>query len=158
MIKMPSVLTPNSDLMNPCRIRHTRKPCQASMQSSNPVGQTDVDPIFIYGSLMSSQVLQALICRVPTCQPGIRAPFSSIRTALFNVFAALLRGYERRCIKGRPYPGMTPSSAADSAVAGTSPHQQLKAPNSTADSRVSRASPLRALSAGDGTARLLRGL
>lgn len=69
-----------------CRVRLST--CGAAMSADH--GGKERELLFIYGSLMSSKVLEALIHRTPQIQP------------------AVLRGFHRFRIRERPYPAIAP--------------------------------------------------
>ncbi|KAL6578604.1 AIG2-like protein D [Orobanche minor] len=68
------------------------------MGSSSPAIPLSVSNVFVYGSLLSDDVVRALLCRVPPSLP------------------AALPSYQRFSIKGRVYPAIIP--AVDKKVIG----------------------------------------
>ncbi|KAL6536304.1 AIG2-like protein D [Orobanche gracilis] len=68
------------------------------MGSSSPAIPLPVSNVFVYGSLLSDDVVRALLCRVPPSLP------------------AALPSYQRFSIKGRVYPAIIP--AVDKKVIG----------------------------------------
>jgi gamma-glutamylcyclotransferase (GGCT)/AIG2-like uncharacterized protein YtfP len=61
---------------------------KASAGGQETTGKGETEHLFVYGSLMSHQVLSALLHRVPQIQPGV------------------LRGFHRFRIRERPYPAI----------------------------------------------------
>ena len=84
-------------------LRRAHSSAGGAMAAAAAAGNTeDAELLFIYGSLMSEEVLRALLHRCPTVQP------------------ALLRGFHRFRIRGRPYPAIAPVPA-DFADGGAAP-------------------------------------
>jgi len=79
--------------------RPLRAKGSAKMSSSAPQVENG-PPLFIYGSLLATEVMSALIERVPVCQPGE------------------IQGYHRYGLTHRPYPGLVQEQGSDGRVQG----------------------------------------